>query len=245
MTLDHPRKMVQDKPDKPAFIMAGSGEVVTRLQLEQRANQCAQMLRDLGLQSGDNIAVFMENTPEFIVICSAAARSGLLYTPISTHLTTPEVEYIVNDSGAKAFFTSLAKSEVAAQLVGRLPEVSAWLMSNGTIAGYESFEDKVGGYSTDPIPEEMAGRDMLYSSGTTGRPKGVKVNWEELPYGELPDAAMLLIGLYGLNEDAVYLSPAPLYHAAPLRFVPPDHAGRRHGGHHGEVRRPRVHPVAR
>ncbi|MBU2552674.1 MAG: acyl-CoA synthetase [Proteobacteria bacterium] len=211
--------MVQDNPNKPAFIMAGSGEVVTRLQLEERANQCARMLRALGLKNGDKIAIFMENNPQFLVICSGAARAGLIYTPISTHLTTPEVEYIINDSGAKVFFTSLAKSRVAVELTDKMPNVSTRLMVNGAVDGYESYEERMAAFPIQPIADEMSGKDMLYSSGTTGRPKGVTINWEELPYGELPPAALLLIGLYGLNENAVYLSPAPLYHAAPLRFV--------------------------
>jgi len=219
MALEHPRKLVHDSPDKPAFIMANSGHVFTRLQLEESANQCAQMLRGLGLRIGDKIAVYMENTPRFIEICCAAARAGLLYTPISTHLTPSEVAYIVNDCGAKAFFTSAAKREIALQLRDQLPDVETRLMVNGVAAGYESYEEKVAGYATDPIDDEMSGQDMLYSSGTTGRPKGIKLNYEPMPYGELPDAAQLLMAIYGLNEETMYLSPAPLYHAAPLRFV--------------------------
>ncbi len=219
MEFDHPRKRVHEDPDKPAFIMATSGLTVTRGQLEEAANRCAHMLRDLGLRTGDKIAVYMENDPRFIEIASAAARSGLLYTTISTHLTVPEVEYIVNDCGAKAFFTSAARSEVAARLVDKMPNVTARMMINGTTEGYEAYEQKVSDYPVEPIADEMAGLDMLYSSGTTGRPKGIKLNLEPMPYGGLWEGAKLLIALYGLDKETVYLSPAPLYHAAPLRFV--------------------------
>jgi len=219
MEFEHPRKWVQEDPDKPAFIMATNGQVVTRLQLEESANRCAHMLRDLGLETGDKIAIYMENNPCFIEIANAAARSGLLYTTISTHLTVPEVEYIVNDCGAKVFFASTAGSEVASQLVDKMPNVMARLMVNGTVAGYEAYEDKVSPYPVEPISDEMAGIDMLYSSGTTGRPKGIKLTLEPMPYGDLWDGAKLLIALYGLNNETIYLSPAPLYHAAPLRFV--------------------------
>ena len=219
MEFKHPRKWVQENPDKPAFIMASGGQVVTRRQLEESANRCAHMLRDLGLQAGDNIAIYMENNPHFIEIASAAARSGLLYTAISTHLTVPEVEYIVNDCQTKVFFTSAAKGEVASQLLGKMPNVATRLMVNGTVEGYDAYEDKVSPYPVEPISDERTGDAMLYSSGTTGRPKGIKLTLEPMTYGELYDGAKMLIAVYGLTHEAVYLSPAPLYHAAPLRFV--------------------------
>ncbi len=219
MEPEHPRKWVRQNPDKPAIIMAGSGEVVTRLQLEEGANQCAQMLRAMGLKTGDHIAVLMENNPFFLEICQAAQRSGLLYTAISTHLATPEVEYIVNDCGARALFTSSLQGDVASQIGGRLPNVIAKLMVKGVVEGYESYEDRVASYPKEPIADEMGGDAMLYSSGTTGRPKGVALKFEAMPYGEVLDVVKTLITLYGLNADTVYLCPAPLYHAAPLRFV--------------------------
>jgi len=219
MELIHPRKIIHDNPDKPAIVMASSGKTVSFRELEESANRCAHLLRDLGVKAGDNIAIFMENNPAFIEACSAAARAGLLFTPISTHLTPSEVEYIVNDCGAKAFFTSAARRDVAAHLLDKMPNVIARLMVNGVIEGYESYEDKLALYPAVPIADEMAGWQMVYSSGTTGRPKGVKLNVEPMAYGEMPDEGKLFIALYGLGEDTVYLSPAPLYHTAPLVFV--------------------------
>lgn len=219
MEFKHPRTWVQEDPDKPAFIMATSGQIVTRGQLEESANRCAHMLRGLGLKAGDKIAIFMENDPRFIEIASAAARSGLLYTAISTHLTVPEVEYIVNDCQAKVFFTSAAKSKVASQLADKMPNVATRLMVNGTAEGYDAYEDKVSSSPVTPVSNETLGDAMLYSSGTTGRPKGIKLTLDPQPYGKLYDGAKMLIAVYGLNKQTVYLSPAPLYHAAPLRFV--------------------------
>jgi acyl-CoA synthetase (AMP-forming)/AMP-acid ligase II len=219
MELKHPKEMVEEKPDKPAYIMASTGEVVTRLQAEQRANQCARMLRSLGLKPGDHISIFMENNRQFLEICLAAGRIGLFYTAISTHLTLSEVKYIINNSGAKAFFTSTAMKSVASELIGKIPEKVARFMVGGLKEGFESYEEKVRWFPVEPLADPVTGRDMLYSSGTTGRPKGVKTQLEDIPYGELPPSTLGLILLFGFHEEAVYLSPAPLYHAAPLRFV--------------------------
>ena len=213
-----PRKTVFENPNKPAYIMSGRKEVVTRLQLEERANQCAHMFRDMRLQIGDNIAFFLENNRYFLEICQAASRAGLIFTPISTYLNISEIEYIVNNCNAKAFITSVAKRDLTSQLMDILPNVAGRLMVGGVINGFESYDEKVATYPKTPIEDELAGRVMLYSSGTTGRPKGVKRTYETLPYGELPDAGKKLIALYGLDEDTIYLSPAPLYHVAPLSF---------------------------
>lgn len=198
--------------------MAGSGAVVTRLQLEERANQGAHFFRGLGLKNGDGIAIFMENNRHFLEICAAAGRSGLIYTPISTHLTTAEIEYIVNDCGAKVFLTSVAKSHLAAELANRMPKVAARMMVDGVIAGYQRYEERIARQPTTPIPDQASGQDMLYSSGTTGRPKGIKQEYRGLPYGEVTNVAKTLLTVYAINEETVYLSPAPLYHSAPLRF---------------------------
>jgi long-chain acyl-CoA synthetase len=219
MEIEHPKQLVLEKPDKPAYIMASTGEVVTRLQLDQKANQCARMLRALGLKAGDHISIFMENNRQFLEICAAASRSGLFYTAISTHLTLPEVEYIINDSGAKVLFTSLAMSPVTSELIGRISKDVTLFSVGGTTEGFESYENKVYGFPGEPLSDPITGTDMLYSSGTTGRPKGVKTQLDDLPYGELQPSTLGLILLFSFNEDAVYLSPAPLYHAAPLRFV--------------------------
>jgi long-chain acyl-CoA synthetase len=212
------RKRALENPGKPAYIMAGSGEVVTWLQLEERANQCSHLFRHLGLEIGDVIAILMENNRQYLEICNAAGRAGLIYTAISTHLTVGEIEYIVNDCGAKVFVTSGAMSERAARLKDVMPDVRGRLMVNGTIDGYDSYEESIAGNPTTPIADQMAGQDMLYSSGTTGRPKGVKMTYEPLPYGEITEKGKRVMVLYGIDSETVYLSPAPLYHAAPLRF---------------------------
>jgi acyl-CoA synthetase (AMP-forming)/AMP-acid ligase II len=212
----YPAVHAKATPDKPAYIMAQSGEIVTFKELDDRSNQCAQLFRSLGLAPGDCIALYMENHPRFLEICWAAQRSGLYYSAISSRLTASEAEYIIDDCGAKVFITSMAQGELAADLVGRNPAVATRLMVDATARGYQSYEEAVASQPAEPIPDELEGNDMLYSSGTTGRPKGVRVPLSGKPAGTPPALQLLVQGLYQADGSAV--SPAPLYHAAPLRF---------------------------
>jgi long-chain acyl-CoA synthetase len=214
----HPYIHAQTTPDKRAYIMAGSGETVTYRQLDEQSNRIAHLFRAQGLKPGDHVAIFMENNARFFEVCWGAQRSGLIYTAISSRLTAAEVDYIVGDCGALLFVTSKYLAERAGELRSLMKGVGRRYMVDGTIAGYDSWEEAVAGQPAVAIADQITGRDMLYSSGTTGRPKGV------LPVGEPQpiDATNALIEinrkLYGVGPDTIYLSPAPLYHAAPLRF---------------------------
>lgn len=216
--MQHHRIHEMKTPDHPAYIMARSGEIVTYQQLENRTNRCAQLFWDIGLRPGDHIAILMENNSRFLEIISGASNAGLVYTAISTHLTAAEIEYIINDCEAKIFITSHVKRDVAAELLDRIHNVQTRLMVGGTLEGYESYEKRVSGYPATPIPNETMGKPMLYSSGTTGRPKGVVNITEEQPADAIPQTVLILIGLYSISPETVYLSPAPLYHSAPLTF---------------------------
>jgi long-chain acyl-CoA synthetase len=198
--------------------MAASGETVTYGQLDARSNQGARLFRSLGLQPGDGVSIFMENNARFFEICWAAQRSGLVYTAISSRLTAPEAAYIARDSGAKVFITSHPKRDVAADLGDAVAGLCGRYMVGGTADGYDAWEEAIAAQPATPVPDEVEGADMLYSSGTTGRPKGVRFQLENKPVGTPPALLLLLKGLYEADEDSVYLSPAPLYHAAPLRF---------------------------
>jgi acyl-CoA synthetase (AMP-forming)/AMP-acid ligase II len=214
----YPAVHAQEIPEKPAYIMASSGQVVTYRELNDRSNRCARLFRALGLRAGDSIALCLENHTRFFEITWAAQRSGLYYTPISSRLTAPEVKYIVQDCGAKVFLTSAYKKEVAQALNDELPGVQAKLMLDATVSGYASYEKAVAAHPAEPVADELEGQDMLYSSGTTGRPKGVKFPLPGQPAGTPPALLQLMSFLYNASADMVYLSPAPLYHAAPLRF---------------------------
>jgi long-chain acyl-CoA synthetase len=215
----YPGTIARAHPDRPAVVMATSGEVVTFRQLDERSNQLAHLLRALGLRRGDHIALFMENQPRFLEVVWAALRSGLYVTAVNSHLTAEETAYIVDDCEAKVFVTSAALAPVAAELdPASIPRVHTRLMADATIDGYESYEAAVAAHPTTPIDDESMGATMLYSSGTTGRPKGVL---RPLPDGVPSEHdPRLLAGaaVYGFRDGMVYLSPAPLYHAAPLAF---------------------------
>jgi long-chain acyl-CoA synthetase len=214
----HPSYFVKSTPEKPALLMADSGETVSYKQLEDRSNQAAQMFRARGLKAGDHIAILVENQIRFFEICWAAQRSGIIFTALSTRLGAEEAAYIITDCGAKMLVTSMAMAVLAEQVLGQTPAVQDRLMIGGTIAGHESWESAIAGHSTERIADECAGGDMLYSSGTTGRPKGVFAPQESTEIDATNGLTELCKKVYGISPDTIYLSPAPLYHAAPLRF---------------------------
>ncbi len=206
-------------PDKPALIMSGSGQVQTFAELDAAANRLSQLLYAAGLRPGDHIAICMENHPRYLEVLWGCHYAGLVYTAASSRLTSHELSYIINDCQARAFIASKYKADQAAEIVADTPQVELRLMLDGTVPGYESYEEAVARYPAEPLEHRVAGTDMLYSSGTTGHPKGVMREFVEEPLETTAGAvAPLLSMLFGMTADSVYLTPAPLYHAAPLRF---------------------------
>jgi long-chain acyl-CoA synthetase len=215
----HPSIHARQTPDKPAYLMAGSGRGVSYRELDEASNRLAHFFRRVGVGAGDRIALMLENHPRYFEICWAAQRAGIVYTAISSRLTSGEAAYIVGDCGAKVFISSMALAAQAAQLRGQTPKVHTRLMLDGTIDGHASYEDAVSGCPATPIADESAGGDMLYSSGTTGRPKGVFVPPESTDIAFVSSLLKVCMGPFAMNDGTVYLSPGPLYHAAPLRFA--------------------------
>ena len=213
----YPAVHAMSDPDKAAIIM-GCGEVVTYRQLNDRSIQCAHLFASLGLGKDDAVAFFMENCREYFFAAWGAQRSGLYYTPVSTHLSPPEVAYIVENCEAQVLVVSYCLREVAQKIRGDLPGVHTCLMVGGTVAGFEPFEDSLAEFPLTPPTRELEGCVMLYSSGTTGYPKGIKNSNPERDIGTPGPLEMGIMGSFGICKDTVYLSPAPLYHAAPLRF---------------------------
>ncbi len=207
-----------ETPVKPAFIMAGTGATTTYKELNDRSNQCAQLLWDHGLRLGDHIAVLMDNNDRYLEICWAAQRMGLYYTAINWHFLAEEAAYVIDDCDARVLIVSAATSAVAAELTSLMPKVEVRLIVGGDLAGYERYEDAIASFPAEAVPEEYEGTPMLYSSGTTGRPKGIKYTLSEVPMGKMPANLALMTAMFGFANDTVYLSPAPLYHAAPLFY---------------------------
>ncbi len=220
-----------------ATIMTGSGESMSYADLDARSQQLAQLFYDRGLRPGDHIAILLDNHPRYFEIYWASQRSGLYVTPINWHLKVEETGYIIEDCGAVALVTSAALASVAADLAPYLGAVTTRLMIGGAVDGFEAYESTVDAYPATPLAHEEEGQIMFYSSGTTGRPKGIPRNLEGVPYGQGGTAFVGLVqGLFGFNADTVYLCPAPLYHAAPLGWST---AAQRVGGDgrgDGEVR---------
>jgi len=212
----HPGIHAANRPDEPAVIMAVGGVTVTWAQLEARSNQLAHLLRSRGLGVGDHIAVFLDNDSHYFEIIWAGLRAGLYVTPINWHLGAEEAGYIVADCDAVALITTSRFADVVTGFGSALDAVTIRLSIDGAIDGFEDYASAIADYPTTPISDETEGAIMLYSSGTTGRPKGIKPPLTGAEFGTPNALVTLLQFIYGVDESSVYLSPSPLYHAAPL-----------------------------
>jgi long-chain acyl-CoA synthetase len=211
----------ENTPDAPAVIMASTGVTVTYAQLEDRSSRLARALRARGIADGDHIAVLMENNRQFLEVAWAAQRSGLYCTAINRHLRPAEVQYVLDDCCAVALVASEAMADVVAGL--DVSRVSLRVSAVGDLPGFERYDELVAAEESGPLDDEREGREMLYSSGTTGRPKGVRKALPDKPFGDPTTRPALVAQALaaqggGVGRGSVYLSPAPLYHAAPLVY---------------------------
>ena len=219
----HPITHAQTRPDHPAIIMAGSGEQVSYGEMDAYANRVAHLLRAHGLNRGDHFAVLMENTIHYLQIVWGSQRAGTMLVPISTRLTAPEIAYILKNAGAKLLITTRQFDDVLEELRVECGDIPLLIIGG---EGEEDFAAALADQREDPIPDQAPGQYMLYSSGTTGRPKGIR---PAPPESDDVTAPVPLVGLavmgagWPTDGSMVYLSPAPLYHAAPLGWCTTAH----------------------
>lgn len=216
----HPRFHAEAHPDKAAVIFSDSSAALSYGELERRANQGAHLLRSLGIGAGDTIAIWLPNCLEYYEIYWAAQRAGLYITPISTRLKAEEAAYILRDSNSRLLISSPDIDEFAAFLdiaTRETPTLTHVFTIDGAFRDLRGWQD-IADFPTDPIADESAGFHMVYSSGTTGRPKGIRLPLSGGPATEPHMLADRQRTNYGIGPHSVYLSPAPLYHTAPLAF---------------------------
>jgi long-chain acyl-CoA synthetase len=218
-----------ERADQPAFVMAGSGESVTYAEFDARTCRLAHLLRTYGLARLDHYAIFMENNARYLEACGAGERSGLYYTCVNSYLTADELAYVLANSESRVLITSAGKAAVALRAIAQCPRVTLCLVVGGDAAERPAdvpphcrvadYADAIGAFPATPIADEALGTPMLYSSGTTGRPKGILRPLPEQPPSQPLPLFAFLDRLWRYREGMTYLSPAPLYHSAPQAAV--------------------------
>ncbi|WP_049795644.1 acyl-CoA synthetase [Frankia sp. EAN1pec] len=217
----YPGTYAASAPDRPAVVMARSREIVTYGELDRRSARLARLLHARGLRAGDVVALLAENHPRFLEVLWAAVRSGLYLTAINRYATAAEIAYILRDSQASVLVATAKLADTAGAAVADIAGCGIRLMADGAVEGFESYEEAIASFPAEPLARQPCGELMLYSSGTTGRPKGIKRPLRSLEVGEPAAAsgALMCQRLGGMDQQSVYLCPAPLYHAAPLGWA--------------------------
>jgi long-chain acyl-CoA synthetase len=202
----------------PALIMSDGG-TVSFGELYARSQRVAAVLHEAGLRRGDGVALVLPNRPEFFEITWGCQLSGLYYTAVNTHFTPDEVAYVIDDSDAKVVFIDASMGALAAHVLDVNSGVHLHLTVGGSVPGWHTYEEVL--TAAGGAPPQSDGSEMLYSSGTTGRPKGVRRALPVDGNGSWGQAVleMALVHRYGMDSSSVYLSPAPLYHAAGVNYT--------------------------
>jgi fatty-acyl-CoA synthase len=234
--MSRPDDHADQAPDSTAVVVPGTGRRISYRTMVDQSKRLANVLRSRGLQPGDHVAIFMTNVPEYFEVVWAARRAGYFYTAVNWHLTPGEVRYLLENSESKALIVSADLADVADQAAAGLPLLTLRLLVGGTGCpggdtgrpGWDDYAAAVATAGTAPLGPEIEGQAMLYSSGTTGRPKGIVHTGIDTSrrFGDV-EGDILWVNRYGLDQSTVTLNVGPLYHAAPLVSAMSTH---RHGG---------------
>ena len=212
----HIATFAMTKPDHPAVIAGGTGSTITYAELDLRSRKLAGYLSANRIAKGDHIAIMMANSLDYLAVCWAAQRLGLVYTPINWHLTPPETAYILENSDAKALIVSEHVHPALEIISQSLRSIEVGLTTGRSFGAFKNLNHVLESVGDIPDLGHHEGNIMFYSSGTTGRPKGITRKQGEIVWGNFAPLDSYLRTTYGLDQDTVYLVPAPLYHAAAL-----------------------------
>jgi acyl-CoA synthetase (AMP-forming)/AMP-acid ligase II len=214
----HIARFAQESPGRPAVIAGATGATLSYGELDLRSRKLASYMSAQGIAKGDHIAVMMENCADYFTVCWAAQRLGLVYTPINWHLAAHESAYIIENCGAKALIVSENTQAIVQSMTDALRGVAVTLTNGAPFGGFKNIDRTLEGAPDEPDAGRHEGTIMFYSSGTTGRPKGIFHKVDEIPWGELTPLAAYMRYAYRMGPETVYLVPAPLYHAAALAW---------------------------
>ncbi|MER6808195.1 AMP-binding protein [Spirillospora sp. NPDC000708] len=216
----HLSELARRYPGKPAVITAATGAVVTYRELDDASIRLARLLDRHGIGYGDHVALLFDNTDGYFTAAWACQRSGVLWTPVNHHLTADEAAYIVRDCGARALIASAGLGDLPKQVADASPDVELRLMSGGPGGGgFAGLAEATASEAAGERGGEREGHYMFYSSGTTGRPKGILPSSQGEPFGTGLRIDHTMPRLFGFDDRTVYLCPAPLYHAAPTGWT--------------------------
>jgi len=215
----HPRSVAAETPDRLALLMVEDGASVTYKELADRSAQAARLFASLGVAQGDTVAFLLDNHIRYPELLWAAKDSGLRYVAVSTHLNAGDAAYIIQDCAAQLLVTSLALAAVAREAISQMVVPPYLLMLDGAGPPFLSYEDMLAAQPATPLPGRKRGASMLYSSGTTGRPKAVRTAIADVPPEAPPMRFAMVVHQYGFDARTVFVNPGPFYHAGPLRFM--------------------------
>jgi long-chain acyl-CoA synthetase len=226
--MHRPDDHADQAPDSTAVVVPDTGRRISYRTMVDQSKRLANALRENGLRPGDHVAIFMTNVPEYFEVVWAARRAGYFYTAVNWHLTPGEVRYMLENSESKALIASADLAGVADEAAAGLPRLTLRLLVGGDRPGWDDYAATAARAGTSPVGPEIEGQAMLYSSGTTGRPKGIVHTRIDTgrAFGDVA-GDILWVNRYGLSQSTVTLNVGPLYHAAPLVSAMSTH---RHGG---------------